>query len=135
MADLTVTTIEPADSRTRAITAQAGEAISAGDLIYLDSADTKMKLADASAAATSGVVGISLTSAAADGDYLVYVTSQTIDLGAILTAGTFYYLSATAGKICPAADLVSTNVVTQLGYATSTSQMILNVVDTGVVIA
>ena len=135
MANLTITSVEPADSRTRAITAVAGEAIAVGDLIYLDSADSKMKLADASAAATSGVVGISLTAAAADGDFIVYVASQTIDLGAILTAGTIYCVSATAGKICPHADLVSTNVVAILGYATSTSQMILNVVDTGVVIA
>ena len=135
MADLTITTIQPSSSRSRAVTATAGEAIDAGELIYQDSADSKMKLADASAAATATLVGVALTSAAADGDFLVYQASESVDLGAILTAGTFYYMSANAGKIAPHADLVSTNVVSAIGYATSTSLLTLSIANTGAVIA
>ena len=135
MANLTISTIQPSSSRTRAITATAGEAIIAGELIYQDTSDSKMKLVDASAAATASIVGIALTSAAADGDFVVYQATESIDLGAILTAGTFYYASATPGKIAPHADLVSTNVVSAIGYATSTTDLTLSINNTGAVIA
>jgi hypothetical protein len=42
-----------------------------------------------------------------------------VTLGGATTAkGVMYSVSAAAGAICPAADLVSTNKVTWLGYAT-----------------
>jgi len=134
MADLVLTGIEVASSRSRGTTVQAGEAISAGELVYLNTATSKYELADASAAATANVAGIAVTDAASDG-YFLYVANEDIDLGAILTAGTHYYLSATAGKICPFADLVSTNVVSQIGYATTTSNMKVSISNTEVAIA
>lgn len=134
MADLTISTVKVASDRSRTSTVQAGATIAIGELVYLNTATQKYELADASAASTANVAGMAITPAAAD-EYFLFVASQDIELGAILTAGSFYYLSATAGKICPHADLVSTNVVSQLGYAESTSQMGINITNTGVVIA
>ena len=132
MADYTISSIEVASSRSRATNVQAKVAITAGEAVYLDSATGKYDLADASAAATSVVAGIAVTDAAIDG-YFLYVAAEEVDLGAILTAGDFVYLSATAGKLCPFADLVSTNVVTQIGHATTTSNLKINLVNTEVV--
>ena len=132
MADYTISSIEVASSRSRATNVQAKVAITAGEAVYLDSATGKYDLADASAAATATVAGLAVTDAAIDG-YFLYVAAEEVDLGAILTPGDFVYLSATAGKLCPFADLVSTNVVTQIGHATTTSNLKINLVNTEVV--
>ncbi len=132
MADYTISSIEVASSRSRATNVQAKVAISAGEAVYLDSATGKYDLADASAASTATVAGLAVTSADADG-YFLYVASELVDLGAILTAGDFVYLSATPGKLCPFSDLVSTNVVTQIGHATTTENLKINLINTEVV--
>ena len=132
MADYTISSIEVASSRSRATNVQAKVSISAGEAVYLDSATGKYDLADASAASTATVAGLAVTDAAIDG-YFLYVSAEEVDLGAILTAGDFVYLSATAGKLCPFADLVSTNVVTQIGHATTTSNLKINLINTEVV--
>ena len=131
MADLVISSIEVASSRSRATNVQAKVAITAGDVVTLDSATGKYDLADASAASTATVAGIAVTDAGVDG-YFLYVSAEEVNLGAILTAGDFYYLSATAGKLCPFADLVSTNVVTQIGHATTTSNLKINLINTEV---
>lgn len=132
MADYTISSIEVASSRSRATNVQAKVAISAGEAVYLDSATGKYDLADASTASTATVAGLAVTDAAIDG-YFLYVSAELVDLGAILTAGDFVYLSATAGKLCPFSDLVSTNIVTQIGHATTTSNLKINLVNTEVV--
>lgn len=132
MADYTISSIEIASARSRATNVQAKVAITEGEAVTLDSATGKYDLADASAASTATVAGLAVTSADADG-YFLYVSAEEVDLGAILTAGDFVYLSATAGKLCPFADLVSTNVVTQIGHATTTSNLKINLVNTEVV--
>ena len=131
MSDLVISSIEVASSRSRATNVQAKVSISAGDLVTLDSATGKYDLADASSASTSTVAGIAMTDAGVDG-YFLYVSSEEIDLGAILTAGEFYCLSATPGKIAQFSDLVSTNIVTQIGHATTTSNLKINLINTEV---
>ena len=133
MPDLTISTVNLTSSRSRSTTAQAGVAIAVGDLVYLNSSTGKYELADASAASTADIAGFAVTAADTD-EYFFYVATETLDLGAILTAGEFYYLSATAGKICPHDDLVATNIVSQLGYAESTSSLKFNIVNTGIAI-
>jgi hypothetical protein len=46
-----------------------------------------------------------------------------LTFNAVLTAGTIYVQSATAGGIAPAADLASGHHVTILGVATSTTNL------------
>lgn len=118
-------------------TGTAGATIAAGDVVYLDTTTTgKWQLADsdaASAAARGGTAntGIALNSAAAN-QPLVVQTSGPITLGSVLTAGTAYYLSGTAGKICPLADVSGGEYYVLLGLAASASVLNLDVQYSGV---
>ena len=132
--------IVPADvkisgSNVRATTVVAGEAISEGQLVYLDTVSGKYKLALATAEASANVVGVAVTSAALDG-YFLMQSSRNYFAGTTLVAGDPIYLSsASAGAICPHADLASTNYVTLLGHAISTSEIEINIDVTGIAIA
>ena len=133
MADLTIGSIALTSSRARPTTALAGETIAIGDLVYLDSATSTYMKADASAAASAEVAGIAVTGGALN-EYILIQSNESLDIGATMVKGTPYYLSATAGKICPHGDLVSTNVVTLIGHASSTSALDLSITKTGIVI-
>lgn len=118
-------------------TGTAGATIAAGDVVYLDTTTTgKWQLADsdaASAAARGGTAntGIALNSAAAN-QPLVVQTGGPVTLGAVLTPGSAYYLSGTAGKICPLADVSGGEYYVLLGLAASTSVLNLDVQYSGV---
>lgn len=134
MADLVPTQHIVASDRARAVNGTAGASISVGDLIYLDKASGKYLPADsASTADEAAVVGMAVTASALDEQFF-YISATTVDLGAILTQGTFYYLSNNSGMICPFADLGAGDYVTQVGYATSTSLLNITVNATGVAI-
>lgn len=102
----------------------AGATIAAGEVVYEDAADSaKLKLADANtSSATAAVKGIAINSAAA-GQRVSYVKSGPTTLGAVLTVGKVYVLSATAGKIAPVADLASGWRTSILGVAKSTTSL------------
>jgi len=101
----------------------AGVAIAQGDALYADATDSnKLKLAIATSAAASVFVGIALT-AAGVGQPVLYVEAGLITIGATVAIGVQYVLSATAGKICPSADLVPGNFVTQIGVATEAGKI------------
>lgn len=114
----------------------AGATVTAGQPVYVDAADgNSLKPADANASATTAAaVGIALH-AALDGQPLEYITAGPLALGAILTQGLWYVVSATAGGICPTADLASTHFSTLLGYAHSTSVLVVVVKASGVALA
>lgn len=99
----------------------AGEAITAGQPIYLRTSDQKWirgESGDTQAKAES--VAIAITSAVSGGQ-VGYVSGGSLSVGAILTVKTLYVLSATTGLICPIADLVATDWVTLIGVPKSTS--------------
>lgn len=114
----------------------AGATIGAGQPIYLDSADLdaqnrgKAKLADANASATTAaVVGLAANSASAgqpiryieeDSDYTHGLTSA--------TAGDVVVLSATAGALCPAADIATGYYPVVCLVVTSATKAILKIV-------
>lgn len=112
----------------------AGASITAGQPVYLDSADSKFKLADcdSATAAARSPVGIALHAAAAN-QPLTICTGGSLTIGATLVAGDVYYLSGNAGGICPAADLAAGDYTTALGIATSTSVLKVDIVESGVV--
>ncbi|MBX5010890.1 hypothetical protein HJB67_13090 [Rhizobium lentis] len=131
MADLVITAanvVAGAGAPTK--TGIAGAAIAAGDIVYLDTATTgKWQLADSDAATAeargqTGNIGIALNSAAANQPIVVQTEGQ-VTLGAVLTAGTAYYLSDTPGKLCPVADITGGDYYTLVGLAASTT--VLNV--------
>lgn len=138
MADLTIGTIKTQSTLTRSNldSKQVGEAVSVGDVVYLDSATSKRLKADASASASAAATHLCLTAADADGYSTMLVLDSTsglqIDLGVTLTVGTTYVVSATAGKIAPEADLASTEHVTHLGVASTTALLDLNLNVSGI---
>ena len=99
----------------------AGAAMVRGDVCYLKASDGKAYLAqnDGTTEESEGLY-IALNDAGADQPVTLQKGGE-VNLGAILTVGVIYVLSATAGKIAPAADLVSTNKLTIIGCARTTS--------------
>ncbi|MBY3263869.1 hypothetical protein HFO15_19785 [Rhizobium laguerreae] len=138
MADLVITAanvVAGASAQTK--TGTAGAAIAAGDIVYLDSATTgKWQLADSDAAAAeargqTSNIGIALNSAALNQPVIVQ-TSGPVTLGAVLTAGTSYFLSDTPGKLCPVADITGGDYFTLMGLAASTTVLNVDVQYSGV---
>ena len=130
MADLSITAANVLNSGGGGVAqGTAGASITAGQTVYLDSATTTIKLADANlSSAASTVVGIALH-AASSGQPILYQTDGVITLGSVLTAGLIYVNSATAGAIAPSADLTSTWRTSILGVALTSSTLKLNIVN------
>lgn len=136
MVDITVTAANVAG--TTSGTGTAGVAITAGDVVARSGGELILADADAGADADAvqrKAVGVALNDAA-DGQPVAYAgPGAEITAGATLTAGTVYYLSATAGGICPVADVGSGMNPVVVGIATSTSKMKLLLVNSGVELA
>jgi predicted lysophospholipase L1 biosynthesis ABC-type transport system permease subunit len=111
----------------------AGAAIAAGEQVYLSSATNKWLLADSNSATAEARKGsaTALCSAAADQPIVVGKGGK-VNFGAVLTVGATYYLSATPGKICPAADLATGMYPQVVGMAETTSVMKLSYATPGV---
>lgn len=134
MADLVITAGSVLKgSGATTVTGTAGAAITAGQLLYMDTADSnKMKLADANGGGELEVVrGVALHAAAA-GQPITYQTAGQITIGATVTVGETYISSDTAGGIRPIADLDAADRVAYVGYAISTTVLQLNIINTGV---
>jgi hypothetical protein len=101
----------------------AGETITAGQVVYLQDSSGKWLKADNNSATAevrgSGGVWIALTGSSLNQP--IAVGRGQITIGGTLTAGVAYYLSDTAGGICPVADLGSGEYSVLLGFATTTA--------------
>ena len=83
----------------------------------------------------AAVAGLSLHGAL-DDQPLAIIRSGELNLGAILTAGTQYFLGAAAvGTIVPFGDLTTGDRVIRIGWAKTTSILVVDIEDTGVVLA
>ena len=137
MADLVITAanVTPGTATGISNNDNAGTAngtITAGESLFLDSVSGQLKLAKADTLADAAFVGISLHAALA-GQPIKYRTNGALNLGAILTVGQWYVVSPTnAGGIAPLADLTAGNFGTVIGYALTTSQLIINPIASGV---
>jgi hypothetical protein len=137
MADLTITAASVAVSNNAVIEhGTAGATITAGQVIYKNTATGKYELADnnSATAAVRQPRGVALNGAA-NGQPLAIQKSGDITLGSVLTAGTAYYLSDTAGGICPLADLATGEYYVLLGLAKSATVLSLDVQYPGVAVA
>jgi hypothetical protein len=114
-------------------TGTAGEAITAGQAIYLASATNKWMLADTNSATAEARVakGIALNSAALN-QPVVILKDGDITIGATVTKGVGYYLGGTAGTIVPVADLTTGDYTCFLGIAKSTSVIAVKIQSAGV---
>lgn len=137
MADLTITaTSVLAGGNAQTLDGTAGATITAGQVVYLDSTTGTYKLADndSATAAVRSPAGIALNGAAT-GQPVEVLTSGNITIGATVTAGVAYYLSSTAGGICPVADLGTGDYPTFLGFATTAAIINVRIVESGVALA
>lgn len=86
----------------------AGVAITAGQLVYIDTTTNTWKLTDANASATTADVDGIAGNTAGIGQTLTIITADDdLTLGGTTAEGTIYIASATAGGVAPAADLVA----------------------------
>lgn len=111
----------------------AGATVTAGQTVYLDSADRQYKPADSDSAtaAVRGVRGIALNGAS-DGQPLSVQKGGDITIGGTLVAGETYVLSDTPGGIMPIGDLEAGDYPTIIGIAKSTSVLTVNITASGV---
>ena len=115
--------------------ADAGATIAAGEIVYLEAATGTLKLADNdhATAEVRAAAGLALNGGGADQPIKYAKNGAIVDLGgAILTAGTDYYLSGTPGKIAPRADVTTGDDPVRIGMALTTSQLKLDIADPGV---
>jgi hypothetical protein len=101
---------------------QAGEAITQGMPVYLNT-DSKHYRADSNASAvTAKAVGIAITPASTDGWFVIAdAPGGLVNLGATLVVGETYVVGATSGQVNPIGDLASGHFPCLLGTAVSTS--------------
>lgn len=105
----------------------AGATIAAGKAIYLEAATNTWKLADNNSGTAEVREATALAlSGASSGQPFAYMRSGSVTLGATMTAGVAYYLSATAGGICPVADLTSGMYPGIIGISTSATVLKLS---------
>jgi len=136
MADLTVVAADVvADYQAKIKTAVAGEAISAGEALYVKAADDELYLAKHDGTeAEAEAVGIAVADAA-DAATVTYISEGELALGAVLTKGVVYGLSATYGAVAPITDTGSADYVTVLGVAKSASTLEVKIIVSGAVLA
>lgn len=136
MADITITAANVAASGATVVAdCTAGATITAGQVVYLESSSNTVKLADSDSATAEvrSPYGIALNGAAS-GQPVKVLREGLITIGATLTAGLAYYLSKTAGGICPVADIASGGYATVLGIATSTTVLKVQILESGVAV-
>lgn len=133
MADLTITaTAVLAGGNARKVDGVAGATITAGQVVYRDSAGA-LQLADCDSgtAAARSPLGIALNGAAT-GQPVEVLVSGNITIGATVAPGVAYYLSPTAGGICPDADVLAGDHAVLIGFGQSTSVIRVSIVEAGV---
>lgn len=135
MADITVTatSVVPYANEQTAV-GVAGETITAGQVVYLNSTTGKLMKADADTAAESVCKGIALNGGSL-GQPVKYQYGGEITIGATVAVGTTYVVSATAGGIAPVADLTTGDYVSHVGVASTTGRIKLFINNTGIAIA
>ena len=100
----------------------AGEAITAGNMVYFKS-DSKVYKAQADGlAAEANVLGIAQSTVALDATVPVLLMGQDSNQAA-LTAGTVYYLSATAGTLTATPPSTAGHTIVKVGVATGTTSI------------
>jgi hypothetical protein len=134
MADLTITAANVKLVSGSTQTLISGATITAGQVAYKAAATSKAQLADNdnATAEVRAIHGLALHAALADQPLTVALNGAVVAFGAILTAGTEYYLSGTPGGICPRADVTTGDDPVRVGMALTTANLQLDFLDPGV---
>jgi len=99
----------------------AGEAIAAGDLVYIN-ADGKVWTADGGAADAEAKVRGMVLQAAVVGDGVTVLRGVVVRYAAAMAPGTSYFLSATKGAL---ADAASVGGTVEIAYAIDATRIFL----------
>lgn len=128
-----ITAVRPtANTKTRLV--PYGATIAAGNTVYLDTGDNLYKLADSNASATTATLkGVAVTPGVNGGYGYIATEGGIILVGTTAAVGETYYVGATAGTIVPDADLTTADYISRVGTASSTTQIELSIVNTGIV--
>lgn len=126
MADLVVTAANVVEgSAPQTIQGFAGETITAGMSVYQAANGRWMKAKCGGTSIEAGVgtlIGIAVVGSLNNQPITVQIGGQ-VNVGATLTVGVIYCISATYGGLAPIADMVSTNKLTLMGLAVSASAL------------
>lgn len=121
MADLTITATSVVPISGSVQSGIAGETITAGNSLYIKAADGKLWKAQCDGTAEEATcVGVAMNGGAVN-QPVAYVADGSVNIGATTSKATTYVVSATAGGIAPQADLIATNRISYVGYATDTT--------------
>lgn len=134
MADLTITAANVvAGVGAETENGTLAETVTAGRVVYKKPADGLWALADNNSAteAAREAMGIALNGGSVNQPVRV-LRSGPVTIGATMTAGVAYYLSDTAGGICPVADLGAGEYSCLIGMATSTTVLDVKIQYSGV---
>lgn len=133
MADLVITAASVLKQSTATTaTGTAGAALTAGQTLYIDTADNdtlKLFDADSGTVAVRTLAGVALH-AAATGQPIRYATAGPVTIGATTAPGRVYVGSDTAGGIMPEEDLDIGDYTAILGYATNATTIVLDILNT-----
>lgn len=110
-----------------------GATISAGQPLYHDATDGKYKIADADTSeATANVKAIAITPGVDGGQGIVAFGGSIILVGTTMAVGVTYYAGATPGEIVLESDLSSGDYSSRLGTASTTTQLDIGIIATGI---
>lgn len=117
--------------------AGAGEVISAGQLVALDTDlnDGKLYLCDADLANRAKPVGIAVGNAEAVDQRVTYARSGEVAVGGTVAVGGLYVASDTPGGIAPNADLDTGDLVSLVAVGKTTTSLEIHIVSTGIAAA
>ena len=132
MANLSITAanVDPGANAIKG-TGEAGATITAGQVVYLDPTNNKVKPAINNSTTPANVIGVALVGSS-NNQPVIYQIIGDIDLGATLTVGEIYVLGNVAGSISPEADNGSGEFVTILGVATAADTLKMRIHASGV---
>lgn len=123
-------------TKAKLITGIAGEAIDQGEVLYRDGSVSPavLKLAVNSSVATAKCVGFAQSAVAAGQPVTYSDDDPDYDPGGTVVVGTRYFVSNTAGKIAPDADIGSGEYVSLLGIATAADKLPINIINSGIAV-
>ena len=105
-----------------------GATVAPGNPLYLDTADTEHKLADANLSATAAAAKCIAITPGVDGGYgLAAFGGSIILVGTTMVVGETYFVGPTAGEIIASSELTTGHIVTRLGTAASATQLDLDI--------
>jgi hypothetical protein len=106
----------------------AGEALAAGDAVYIDSAGQAFK-ADNDTGAASEAIGFARSSVSASASVQVRVAGKAGGLSG-LTVGARYYVGE-SGAVTSTVPSASGEYIVQMGYAVSATEIVVQVLQLG----